>query len=139
MGQLNIQLTVSDSDREQLEALVRRARIVLLLAEGVGTMEVARRCEVSRPTVSVWRWRYPERGLAGLHAELRPGQPCDMDDERIATLINTALHTRPEGATHCSVRSLADATELAPATVHRYLWRVAAPHTADSTAGPGLR
>ncbi|HYW75367.1 MAG TPA: IS630 family transposase, partial [Gammaproteobacteria bacterium] len=101
--------------------IVRRARIVLLSAEGVGATEIAKRCRVSRPTVSLWRRRYRERGLQGLHAELRPGRPRAMDDERIASLINTALNARPKGATHWSVRSLAEATELASATVHRYL------------------
>ena len=101
--------------------IVRRARIVLLSAEGVGATEIAKRCRVSRPTVSLWRRRYRERGLQGLHAEWRPGRPRAMDDERIAGLINTALNARPKGATHWSVRTLAEATELAPATVHRYL------------------
>lgn len=131
MGRANIEVTVSEADRAQLEAvvrsrslphgIVRRAKIVLWSADGVGTMEIARRCRVSRPTVSLWRRRYREGGLEGLHAQLRSGRPRDMDDERIATLINTALNSRPKGGTHWSVRQLAGATELAPATVHRYL------------------
>lgn len=131
MGQPNIEIAVSETERAQLEALVRsrslphgivrRARIVLLSADGVGTVEIARRCQVSRPTVSLWRRRYRERGVEGLHAELRPGRPRALEDERIATLIHTALNTRPQAGTHWSVRRLADATALAPATVHRYL------------------
>lgn len=130
-GRGNREVTVSEADRAQLEAIVRsrslphgivrRARIVLLSADGVGATEIARRCHVSRPTVSLWRRRYRERGLPGLHAELRPGRPRAMDDDRIAELINTALNIRPRGATHWSVRRLAEATELTPATVHRYL------------------
>lgn len=131
MGRANTEVVVKDADRAQLAAvvrsrslphgLVRRARIVLLSADGVGASEVARRCRVSRPTVSLWRRRYRERGLEGLHAELRSGRPRTRDDEQIAELINTALQTRPAAGTHWSVRTLAQATAMPPATVHRYL------------------
>jgi transposase len=53
-------------------ALVQRARIVLLSGEGKSNREVARRCGVSVLAVSHWCRRYQERGLAGLHDELRP-------------------------------------------------------------------
>ena len=46
--------------------LVKRARIVLLAADGVANFEIASRVGVSRPTVNLWRARYAERGLAGL-------------------------------------------------------------------------
>ena len=39
-------------------ALVRRAKILLLAAEGVANSEIAERLEVSRPTVIAWRKRY---------------------------------------------------------------------------------
>ncbi len=131
MGRRNTEVKVSAADRAQLEAvmrsrslphsIVRRARIVLLSADGVGATEIARRCRVTRPTISLWRRRYRERGLQGLHAELRPGRPRSRDDERIAELINTALQTRPAAGTHWSVRTLAEATAMPPASVHRYL------------------
>ena len=48
---------------------------------------------LSNATVGKWRKRFRERGLEGLHDELRPGRPRMYDDERVAELINTALHT----------------------------------------------
>lgn len=124
-------VTLTKEERAQLESIVRsrslphglvnRARIVLLSADGLGGSEIARRCQVSRPTVDQWRTRFREHGLAGLHTELRSGRPRSLDDERVAELINTALQSKPKGATHWSTRSLAAATDIPPTTVHRYV------------------
>ena len=76
---------------------------------------------MSRPTVSLWRKRFSERGIAGLHNEIKPGRPRSTSEERIAKLIKTALQTKPKGKTHWSRRTLADATRLSKSTVHRYL------------------
>ena len=85
MGRPNTALMISQSERSQLRSivrsrslphsLVRRAQIVLLSADGAANREVARRCGISAPVVSLWRQRYQQRGIAGLHAELRPGRP----------------------------------------------------------------
>ena len=45
--------------------LVRRAKILLLAAEGMANSEIAERLEVSRPTVITWRKRYVREGLTG--------------------------------------------------------------------------
>lgn len=40
--------------------------------------------------------------------------PRTIDDERVAQLIKTTLHTKPDdGSTHCSVRTVAAETGLA--------------------------
>jgi len=124
-------LVVSPEDRVQLEsisrsqslpaALVRRAQMILLMADGETNSAVARRFHVSRPTVTMWRTRYREAGIAGLHNELKPGRPRSTGDEQIAALIHTALKARPQGKTHWSRRSLAEASGLSSTTVHRYL------------------
>lgn len=131
MGRPATELVVSQSDRAQLESiarsqslpagLARRAQIVLLLADGEPNSAVARRFKVSRPTVSLWRNRFAERGIAGLHNELKPGRPRTTGEEEIAKLINTALRSKPKGKTHWSRRSLADHTQMSKSTVHRYL------------------
>jgi len=130
-GRAAKELVVSAEDRVQLESiarsqslpaeLVRRAQMVLRMADGESNSAVARRFRVSRPTVTMWRTRYRERGVAGLHNELKPGRPRTTDEERIAGLINTALKSRPKAKTHWSRRSLAKATGLSTTTVHRYL------------------
>jgi hypothetical protein len=85
MGRPNTAVTVSAAEAEQLGAisrsrslphsLVRRARIVLMSAEGISNEMIAARCEVSVPTISLWRRCWCERGIAELHGELRPGRP----------------------------------------------------------------
>ncbi|MGH7778241.1 MAG: IS630 family transposase, partial [Candidatus Binataceae bacterium] len=130
MGRPNAALTISAADREQLRALVRsqsmphslvrRARIVLLSGEGKSNREVAWRCGISAPVVSHWRRRYQERGLAGLHDELRPGRPRTHDDERVAELISLVVQRKPAHATQWSVRSAAAATRISKSTVGRY-------------------
>jgi putative transposase len=125
------ELIVSAEDRVQLESiarsqslsagLVRRAQMILRMASGESNSAVARRFRVSRPTVTMWRTRYRERGIAGLHNELKPGRPRSTGEEQIAKLINTTLKSRPKGKTHWSRRGLAAATGLSTTTVHRYL------------------
>jgi putative transposase len=131
MGRPARTLTVTAEDRAQLEsiarsqslpaALSRRAQMILRLTDGETNMSVARRYRTSRPTVSLWRKRYAEHGIAGLHNELKPGRPRTTGEEEIAALINTALSRKPKGKTHWSRRSLAEETGLSKSTVHRYL------------------
>src|SRR6266511_5492471 len=47
-------------------ALVERAKILLLAAQGTSNTEIARRVGCSRPTVILWRQRYTKAGLDGL-------------------------------------------------------------------------
>ena len=50
-------------------ALVQRAKILLLAAEGVTNTEIAERLGVSRPTVIAWRKRYVREGLTAQLAD----------------------------------------------------------------------
>ena len=131
MGRPAKALTVNGEDRLQLESiarsqtlpagLVKRAQMVLRMADGESNTAVARRYRVSRPTVTLWRTRYRERGISGLHSELKPGRPRSTSEEQVAQLIDTALRSRPKGKTHWSGRGLAAETGLSKTTVHRYL------------------
>jgi hypothetical protein len=70
-------------DRATLEGWVRRrttpqrtvlrSRIVLLLADGLSSREVARRLDVSRHTVDLWRRRFLAEGCDTLLRD-RPGR-----------------------------------------------------------------
>jgi transposase len=130
MSRPNTVVKVSEVEREQLDSiarsrslphsLVRRARIVLMSADGVANGVIAERCGVSVPTISNWRRCWRERGVAGLHGELRPGRPRSYDDERVAALMRKVLHSRPPNATHWSVRSVAKDTGISKSTVARY-------------------
>jgi transposase len=87
-------------------SLARRARIVLLAADGVPNTEIARRVGGSRQTVVTWRQRYAARGIAGLGDASRSGRPATVDE---AAVIAATLEPPPErlGVTHWSTRLLA--------------------------------
>jgi transposase len=55
--------------------LVRRARIVLLVADGLPLDQIAREVGVRPNVVRTWADRYREGGLAALPDRPRPGRP----------------------------------------------------------------
>jgi len=122
--------TLSTTEREALQQIaqsrsmphgvVRRTQMILLSAEGWSNSAIARRFEVSVPTVAHWRKRYQVHGQAGLFGEQRPGRPRTHDDERVAGLLNKVLRSQPRQATHWTVRRVADETGVSKSTVHRF-------------------
>ena len=114
------QLSRLANSRSLPHGLVRRAQIVLACADGEPGNSIAQRLKVNKNTVVKWRKRYLEHGLQGLHDELRPGRPRTHQDERVAEVINTALHTTPPNATHWSVRAMAEHTGISKSTVQRW-------------------
>ena len=139
MGRAAKQIQLTDEQREQLQAFARsrslahalvvRAKIVLMAADGQSDSRIAESISVSRTTVSKWRRRFLESAVQGLYDELRPGRPRSIGEQRIAELINTTLQSKPEGATHWSVRSMAEHTGISKSTVQR-VWNTFAiqPH-----------
>ena len=116
------QLTAIVNSRSLPHGLVRRARIILLDAEGVSSNAIAERVGISHQSVCHWRKRYLRQGLAGLHDELRPGRPRTVSDEEVALLVRKTLGTKPQDGTHWTVRTVAKETELSCTSVHR-IWR----------------
>ncbi len=127
-------LVLREGDRQRLGDLVRptgvpsdlarRARIVLLAADGMPNAEIARIVGVSRPTVIGWRERYAQGGIERLEDEPRPGRPRVIDeiDVVIATLADGGRPPAQLGLTHWSVRSLAGELGISFASVAR-IWR----------------
>lgn len=103
-------------------ALVRRAKIVLMAADGHNNTVIAKALHLSNPTVGIWRKRFLTQGLMGLYDEPKPGAPRSIGDEKIATLINTTLNSKPPDGTHWSCRSMAKQMGISKATVQR-IWR----------------
>jgi transposase len=127
-----VTLVLSDAERNELQALVRRqktgqalarrARIVLLAADGLTNTAIAARLGVAKHTAGTWRGRFARDRLDGLRDEPRPGAPRQIGDEAVAETVRKTLEARPAGATHWSLRSMAAATGHAPSTVHR-IWK----------------
>lgn len=121
-------LALRDGDREKLESwlrsrsvkagLVKRARIVLLAAEGVTNQEIADRVDASRTTVIQWRSRYQSRGIAGLEDHDRSGRPREVDH---AAIVTATLTPPPKklAVTHWSTRLLAGELKISHKTVAR--------------------
>lgn len=101
--------------------LVTRARIIIMAAEGATNKAIAEKLDYSPQSVGLWRRRFLEQGLSGLHDELRPGRPRSISDEQVAELIHKTLQTKPEGCTHWTTRSIADETQISRPTVQR-IW-----------------
>ena len=101
--------------------LARRARIVLLADEGVGTNEIVARVGVSKPTVIAWKKRYAADGIAGLEDRPKPGRPAQIDE--VAVVLAT-LEPPPEklGVTHWSSRLLGEQLGISNVWVAK-IWR----------------
>lgn len=102
--------------------LVRRARIILLAADGLYNTVIAAHVGLSGAMVGFWRKRFLAQGLMGLYDEPRPGGPRSIRDEQIAVLIRRTLNTKPKDGTHWTCRSIAGQTRLSKSTVQR-VWR----------------
>ena len=138
-----VAIVLSDAERGELEqrarrrksshGAARRARIVLLAADGLNNCAIAEKLDVSRRTVGLWRSRFAERRLAGLDDEPRPGAPRKIGDDKIAEVVTRTLETVPDDATHWSRRSMARATGVSVTTVHR-IWGAFGlqPHRVES-------
>ncbi len=130
-GRPKKELLLTDASREDLDtlansrsmphALVERARIILLSAEGKTNTAIADKLGISKPTVGKWRQRYLRFGLQGLHEELKPGRPRSISDERVAAVVRKTLQTKPKEGTQWAVRPMADSTRISKSTVHR-IW-----------------
>jgi transposase len=130
MGRRGIRIELSESEREELQmmcrsrslphSLVRRAKIVLMAADGVPSVKIAAQCDITHPMVTHWKKRFVAHGLAGLHDQPKSGRPRTHSNEVVSGLLKTVLQEKPSGATHWSVRSAAAQTGISKSTVARY-------------------
>jgi len=134
MARPQTQFEVAHADREVLESWLRasntkrsradRARIVLLLADGVATTTVAERLGTSTPTVCKWRRRYIESGVSGLADRPRSGKPTVITDDKVKRILDLTVHHIPREATHWSIRLMAKYAGVSTHVV-RKVWKAA--------------
>jgi transposase len=139
-----VRIQLAPGDRDRLEALiangntpqkhVRRAWIVLLAGDGVGTDEIQRRLGVSKPTIRRWRSRYVEAGVEGLCRDKTrpPGKP-PLAMEVVNRVLEKTMTQTPPDATHWSLRTMATAVGIAPSSVQA-IWKAHGlkPHLVDT-------
>lgn len=109
--------------RSTPQRLVLRAKIVLLAADGWINQDIALELETTRKTVGEWRTRFADLRLDGISQDApRGGRPATRRDEQVESIIHATTQTKPEAATHWSVRSLARHLNVSASMVHR-VWR----------------
>jgi len=89
---------------------------------------------VNRKTVILWRNRFAEQRLDGLW-EIAPGRGRKpvYDGDKVAAVVKATLETKPQGQTHWSCRSLADAQGISKSTVNT-IWQAhkLQPHRSET-------
>ena len=124
------EIVLSAIERQRLEKLARsntssvrlarRAKMILLAAQGLDNHAIAAQLGVGRVQVGRWRSRYAEGGLKAIEQDLpRGGRKVRVDHERI---IELTTQTTPANATHWSTRTLAKVAGASATTVAR-VWR----------------
>lgn len=123
-------IILSDEQRMELERCVRsqtldarrvrRARIVLLAANGISNHEIARRLEISRGQVITWRDRFACGGFPAISSD-RPGRGRKPAIDA-AEIVRMTTQEKPEGATHWSTRKLAAKLGISDTSVLK-VWR----------------
>src|ERR1700740_2057478 len=111
-----------------LQRDLKRARIVLLAADGRSTRSIAKEVGVQPRIVRLWRHRYVDHGLEGRQAKPRPGkQPIytKTTDKRILKLLDKPP---PQGFARWTGPLLAEA--LGDVDV-QYVWRFLRSHKID--------
>jgi transposase len=131
-GRPKTPLVVSREERKTLDSLAhrsrtapqlaRRARIVLACADGLDNKVVAKKLRMTPQTVGRWRNRFVADRLDGLYDEPRPGTPRKITDAQVEAIVIRTLESKPRGATHWSVRTMAKASGLSRMTVSR-VWK----------------
>ncbi len=122
-----ISITLSSTARRRLQAIIRnrnaaqkhvwRAKIVLLSADGFGTVEIMRRTGKSKTCVWRWQERFAAEGVDGLlRDKTRPSRVPPLGQAIIDRVVALTATAPPHEATHWT------AAAMAKAVVQR-IWR----------------
>jgi transposase len=110
--------------------LMRRAKIILLVAQGERNEIIAEKLGIDPRQVSRWRRRFVEKRLAGIEKDLPRGGRKPSKREKVTPLIiETTTQTKPANATHWSVRTLGEKLGIDKSMVYR-VWQASGlkPH-----------
>lgn len=130
-----MKLTKSETEELQQQASTRngradsarRARLILLLSDGLTWADIRAKLDCSDSYINRWSTRFASERLAGLfarHAGRKRYKVSDRIEARI--LARTTEHKPADGSTHWSSRKLA--AELGGAVSHMTITRIWAKH-----------
>ena len=111
-------LSISEGERAELERRVRahttaqrdlkRARVVLLAADGMANRRIAKEVGLAEEYVGMWRRRFEKDRLKGLEDRPRSGRPRIYGHDERLKIVAAATSERPEFDSQWSHRLLAD-------------------------------
>ena len=133
-------ITLTTEEREELEQMTQsrtlpagdvfRARLILLLADGVSYRTIQERLDTTAPTISRWKERFLQQRMGGLVEIRHPGQKPTVLTPALQAKVLEATRRKPkDGSTHWSCRKLAAQLGVSKDTVQR-VWHRAGlkPH-----------
>lgn len=133
-------ITLASDERAELEQITQsrtlpagdvfRARLVLMLAEGVPYRTIQERLDTTAPTISRWKERFEKQRVAGLLEVRHPGQKPSVITPALQAKVLEASRRKPnDGSTHWSCRKMAKHLKISKDTVQR-IWHKAGlkPH-----------
>lgn len=109
-------LELKRSDREELESRARsrvvraedarRARLILLLADGEPYTSIQSKLRCNRSYVSRWKGRFLEGGIAGLYARQQGRKRSVLTPAMEARILKWTSRKPTDGSTHWTTRKL---------------------------------
>jgi transposase len=133
-------IKLSAEERAELEEMtnsrtlaagdVFRARLILLLAEGLPYRTIEERLDTTAPTIARWRARFVKQRVAGLLEVRHPGQKPTVITPALQARVLAATRRKPsDGSTHWSCRKSARHLKISKDAVQR-IWQSAGlkPH-----------
>jgi transposase len=131
--------TLSREARVELETLARshrgradearRARIMLLLADGHSYSTICERVDCTPQTIAIWKARYQSDGVAGLRGRHRGSKARVLTPLLEARILSWTRKPPTDGTTHWSTRRLGEKLQI-PHTIVARAWKRAGlqPH-----------
>ena len=100
----------------------RRARLILLLAEGDSWDEVCDKLDCARGFIARWRKRFLDERLAGMYSRHRGQTPKRLTPQLEARILKATQKDPTDGSTHWSTRRLAETLGISHMMVAR-VWK----------------
>lgn len=127
-------MTLTDVERRELERRshsrkgradeARRARCIVLLAEGAGWAQIRRQLRCGDSYIARWSQRFATERLAGLYSRHRGQSTTVLTPQLDAKILDWTRRGPQDGTTHWSTRRLAKALRIS----HMMVARVWARH-----------
>src|ERR1051325_7640866 len=116
-------ITLTADERAELEQMTQsrtlpagdvfRARLILMLADGLPYRTIQERLDTTAPTISRWRDRFVKQRVAGLLEIRHPGQKPSVMRPALHAKVLEASHRKPnDGSTHWSCRKMAQRLKI---------------------------